>query len=153
MFEQGLLMSHVLFGVLGILLGVALFVDVLNSNPNNAQRIKLVSLAVAAAVVLSYLLGGYWYVTLYGADRAIIKAGQWPWAHNYFMEVKEHVFFLMLLLAVYLPIVVHKSLPLIDRGKRNLILGIAALIVLIGLSMESAGAIISKGVTMGLIGR
>lgn len=153
MFEQGLLMSHVLFGVLGILLGVALFVDVLNANQDNAQRIKLVSLAVAVAVVLSYLLGGYWYVTLYGADRAIIKAGQWPWAHNYFMEVKEHVFFLMLLLAVYLPVAVHQSLPLIDRGKRNLILGIAALIVLIGLSMEGAGAIISKGVTMGLIGR
>jgi len=153
MLIQGQMMLHVGFGVLGILLAVALFVDVLNVSEKNMARIKKLSLAVAVSICLAYLIGGYWYVVHYGPDRAIIKAGQWAWAHNYFMEVKEHVFFLMLILALYLPIVVYRNVPLTEKNNRSLVLGIAALIVLIGLFMEGAGGIISKGVTMGLMGR
>jgi hypothetical protein len=35
-----------------------------------------------------------------------------------------------------------------DGKKKNMILGISALIVLLGIFMEGAGVIISKGVTM-----
>ncbi|MEQ8160334.1 MAG: hypothetical protein ABRQ33_04015, partial [Smithellaceae bacterium] len=108
------------------------------------------SSAVAILIVLAFLIGGYWYVVYYGADREIIKAGKWPWAHNYFMEVKEHIFFSLLLLSIYLPIAVHGVMPLNNKKKKNLILGICALIILLGLFMEGAGGIISKGVTMGL---
>jgi hypothetical protein len=45
-------------------------------------------------------MGEYWYVVYYGHDRDIIKAGQWPWARNNFMEVKEHLLFMMLLLGM-----------------------------------------------------
>jgi len=153
MFIQGVLMSHVALGVLSIMCVVALFVDVLNINEGNIERIKKLSLAVAVLIVLAYLIGGYWYVVYYGHDRDIIKAGQWPWAHNYFMEVKEHIFFVLLLLGIYLPIAVYRNVPLAEKQKRNLVLGIAALIVLLGFFMEGAGGIISKGVTMGLMGR
>jgi len=153
MLIQGQMMLHVGFGVLGILLAVALFVDVLNVSEKNVARIRKLSLAVAMLIVLSYLFGGYWYVVHYGPDREIIKAGQWAWAHNYFMEVKEHVFFLMLMLGMYLPIAVHRNVPLAEEKNRNLVLGITALIILIGLFMEGAGGIIGKGVTMGLMGR
>lgn len=148
--SQGLMMLHVLFGVLGILFAVALFVDVLNAHEGNYRRIKKLSSAVAILIVLAFLIGGYWYVVYYGADREIIKAGKWPWAHNYFMEVKEHIFFSLLLLSIYLPIAVHGVMPLNNKKKKNLILGICALIILLGLFMEGAGGIISKGVTMGL---
>jgi uncharacterized BrkB/YihY/UPF0761 family membrane protein len=150
MLNQGFMMSHVLIGVLGILFTVALFVDVLNANEENIERIKKLSLAVAVLIVVAFLVGGYWYVVYYGADRDIIKAGNWPWAHNYFMEVKEHLFFLMLLLSIYLPIAVYGITPLTDKKNKNLILGICVLIVLIGLFMEGAGGIISRGVTIGL---
>ena len=153
MFVQGVMMSHVALGVVGILFAVALFMDVLNAHEGNIERIKKLSLAVAVFIVLAYIIGGYWYVVYYGHDRDIIKAGQWPWAHNFFMEVKEHVFFSVLLLAIYLPIAVYGYVPLADKPKRNLILGISALIVLLGFFMEGAGGIISKGVTMGLMGR
>ncbi|HNS57250.1 MAG TPA: hypothetical protein PKO34_09375 [Smithellaceae bacterium] len=148
--SQGLMMLHVLFGVLGILFAVALFVDVLNAHEGNYRRIKKLSSAVAILIVLAFLIGGYWYVVYYGADREIIKAGKWPWAHNYFMEVKEHIFFSLLLLSIYLPIAVCGVMPLNNTKKKNLILGICALIILLGLFMEGAGGIISKGVTMGL---
>jgi hypothetical protein len=153
MFIQGVMMSHVALGVLGIMCAVALFVDVLNVNEGNIERIKKLSLAIVVLIFLAYLIGGYWYVVYYGHDRDIIKAGQWPWAHNYFMEVKEHIFFLILLLGIYLPIAVYRNVPLAEKQKRNLVLGIAALIVLLGFFMEGAGGIISKGVTMGLMGR
>jgi hypothetical protein len=153
MFIQGVMMSHVALGVLGIMCVVALFVDVLNVNEGNIERIKKLSLAVAVLIVFAYFIGGYWYVVYYGHDRDIIKAGQWPWAHNYFMEVKEHIFFVLLLLAIYLPIAVYRNVPLAEKQKRDLVLGIAALIVLLGFFMEGAGGIISKGVTMGLMGR
>jgi hypothetical protein len=150
MFIQGQMMLHVAIGVLGILFAVALFVDVLNVNEGNIERIKKLSLAVAVLIVLAYLIGGYWYVVYYGHDRDIIKAGRWAFAHNYFMEVKEHLFFAMLMLGIYLPIAVYRNAPLTDKKKRSLILGISALIVLLGLFMEGAGGIIGKGVTIGL---
>jgi hypothetical protein len=150
MFIQGQMMLHVALGVLGILCAVALFVDVLNINEGNIERIKKLSIVVAVLFCLTYLIGGYWYVVYYGHDRDIIKAGQWAWAHNFFMEVKEHIFFAMLMLSMYLPIAVHRNVPLTDRKKRNLVLGISALIVLLGLFMEGAGGIIGKGVTIGL---
>jgi hypothetical protein len=153
MFTQGLMMSHVVFGVLGILCGVAIFMDTLNANERNLERIKKLSMAVAIFIVLAYLIGGYWYVVFYGHDRDIIKAGQWPWAHNYFMEVKEHLFFIPLILSLYLPIVTYRNDVLRDENIRKLLLGISALIVLFGLFMEGAGGIISKGVTIGLMGR
>ena len=152
MLNQGFMMSHVLFGVLGILCAVALFMDVLNAGGKNYQRIKILSLAVAVLIVISFLIGGYWYVTYYGAERDIIKAGTWPWAHNFFMEVKEHVFFAMLLLGIYLPIAVYQNTPLTTKKNKNLVLVICALIILIGIFMEGAGGIISRGVTMGLRG-
>jgi len=152
MLNHGIMMLHVLFGVLGILCAVALLVDVLNAGVKNYQRIKMLSLAVAVLLVVSFIIGGYWYVTFYGAERDIIKAGAWPWAHNFFMEVKEHIFFAMLLLGIYLPIAVYKNTPLTNRKNKNLVLAICALIILLGLFMEGAGGIISKGVTIGLRG-
>jgi hypothetical protein len=153
MFVQGVMMVHVALGVIGIMFAVALFVDVLNVNEGNIERIKKLSLAVGVLIVLAYIIGGYWYVVYYGHDRDIIKAGQWPWAHNYFMEVKEHLFFMMLLLGIYLPIAVYRNAPLMEKEKRCLVLGICALIVVLGFFMEGAGGIIGKGVTMGLMGR
>ena len=153
MFVQGVMMVHVALGVIGIMFAVTLFMDVLNVNEGNIERIKKLSLAVAVLIVLAYIIGGYWYVFYYGHDRDIIKAGQWPWAHNYFMEVKEHLFFVMLLLSIYLPIAVYRNVPLMEKEKRCLVLGICALIVVLGFFMEGAGGIIGKGVTMGLMGR
>jgi hypothetical protein len=150
MLNQGFMMSHALIGVLGILFTVALFVDVLNANQRNIERIKKLSLVVAVLIVVVFLVGGYWYVVYYGVDREIIKAGKWPWAHNYFMEVKEHLFFTMLLLGIYLPIAAYGITPLTHKRNKNLILGICVLLVLIGLFMEGAGGIISRGVIIGL---
>ena len=141
--EVGLLMTHVLFGVLGTIVAVAVFFDVLNLSRENIGRIRLLCLAALGLFVLSYLVGGYWYVVHYTAEKTLIKAGPWPWAHNYFMEVKEHLFFMLLLLALYLPFLVYSKRILEDAGLKVLTLAVLSLMVIIGLTMDGFGAIIA----------
>ncbi len=151
MVAEGILMSHVVFGVLGVLGGIWVFAEVLHVSESNMKRIKYASIATAMLIWLSYLLGGYWYVEYYGADKAIIKSGPWPWAHSFIMEVKEHIFFSLLLLGTFLPIAVYGNSLHADRSARNLVLTVSGLIVFIGLGMEGFGAVIAMGVKMGLL--
>ncbi|HZS85712.1 MAG TPA: hypothetical protein VFA50_22785 [Stellaceae bacterium] len=140
-----ILFAHPTFGVLGILAAVWVFAETLNATPENAARIRWAAFAVTACIVFAWILGGFWYVNYYYADKAIILKGPWPWAHDFFMETKEHLFFIPLLLALYLPIAAGNKL-FASRGARNLVLSLAALIVLNGLAIEGAGAIINYGV-------
>lgn len=153
MTKEIILMLHPTFGMLAVLTAVWVFVDVLNANQRNLARIRSASLALTVLMWLSFILGGYWYVRYYGIDKAIIKAGPWPFAHAFFMETKEHLFFPLLLLSTYLPIAAAGSRLLADRSARNLVLTVAALIVLLGLAMEGSGAIVALGVKMGLLGK
>jgi hypothetical protein len=140
-----ILFAHPTFGVLGILAAVWTFTEVLNANPGNAARIRWAAWIVTVCIALAWVLGGFWYVNYYYADKAVILKGPWPWAHNFFMETKEHLFFIPLILALYLPFAVRDKLHLV-KGARNLVLAVTALIVLNGLAIEGAGALINYGV-------
>lgn len=153
MSKEIILMLHPTFGVLAMLAGVWVFVEVINANAQNQARIKTASLILAVLMWLSYLVGGYWYVMYFAADKAIIKAGPWPFAHTFFMETKEHLFFTLLLISTYLPVVASGSRILADKSARYLLLTLSGLIVLLGLVMEGSGAIVGLGVKMGLLGR
>ncbi|MCX5852399.1 MAG: hypothetical protein NT072_10165 [Deltaproteobacteria bacterium] len=150
---QVVLMLHVLFGVLAIMIAVAVLVYLVNVKEQNIPRIKNLSILVALSTILSYLIGGYWYVTYYTPERDIIKAGPWPWAHTFFMEAKEHIFFVLLFLSIYLPIVVYKDSLLKSEENRKLALIVVVFIILIGLAVDGSGAIISRGLIMSLLGR
>ena len=141
----GILMSHVLFGVLGTLVAVALFFDVLNLSQANIKRVKRLCLVAVILFVLSYLVGGYWYVVHYAPEKALILAGPWPWAHTYFMEVKEHLFFMIILLALYLPMLVYNKRLLESTGLKVITLTVLGLMVVLGLTMDGFGAIITMG--------
>jgi hypothetical protein len=153
MLDQMIMMSHVLFGILGILFAVALFMDVLNASERNFGRLKIMSWIILISMVLSFIVGGYWYVLYYSEHRGIITAGPWPWAHTFFMEVKEHLFFTLLILCLYLPIAVYDGLPLTTKNAKRLILGLCVLIVLLGLFMELSGGMIEQGIKMCLLKR
>jgi len=141
----GILMSHVLFGVLGTLVAVALFFDVVNLSQANIKRIKRLCLVAVILFVLSYLVGGYWYVVHYAPEKALILAGPWPWAHTYFMEVKEHLFFMIILLALYLPMLVYNKQLLESTGLKVITLTVLGLMIVLGLTMDGFGAIITMG--------
>ena len=154
--KEIILMLHPTLGELAKLAAVRLFVEVVITdgvNLQNQQRIKFSSMTVAILIWLSYIIGGYWYVQFYAPDKAIIKAGPWPFAHSFVMETKEHLFFVLLLIATYLPIAVAGKQWIADRSARTLLLTLAALVVLLGLAMEGSGAIVGLGVKMGLLGK
>jgi hypothetical protein len=148
--KEILLMTHVFLGVLCILASLWVFVDSLNASEANQGRIRLLSRFVPVVMMAGFVIAGYWYVNLYPGDKAIILKGPWPWAHDFFMETKEHLVLLLLLLTGYLPIVASANLS-VDRSARNLTLWVSALIILIGLVMEGEGGVISMGVRLGLI--
>jgi len=157
MWKELTTMPHVVFGVFGILFAVWVAVEAANSSEANQYRLKLASIGTTLFLWLSYLIGGWWYVVYYGAavsnsDRSIILAGPWKWSHSFFMEAKEHIFFMLILLSILLPIVTFRNQVFKDKKIRNLTIVIALTIVVLGLAMEGFGAMISKGVKMSLMG-
>jgi len=152
MFNEMILMLHPTFGVLAVIAAVWVFVETLNVNDSNIVRLRSASVLTAILIWLAYIVGGYWYVVFYGGDKAIIKAGPWPFAHSIFMEIKEHVFFMLLLLATFLPIAAYGEVVK-KQAMQNLVLWTSALVVLMGLAMEGAGAFISMGAKVALLAK
>lgn len=156
MFEVFAEMPHVIFGVMGILAAVWALVELLNLSKDNLKRLEISSVLSTVFIWLSYLIGGWWYWVYYGAkdigDKFIIKAGEFPWAHSYFMEVKEHIFFILLLVSMVLPIIVFKENLLDNKNTRKIAIAIAIIMVILGFGMEGFGSMIAKGVKIGLLG-
>lgn len=144
------LFAHPTFGVLGILAAVWVFVETLNAGEDNARRIRMGALAVAGFMLLAWIFAGYWYVNFYAPEKAMILKGPWPWAHGIFMEVKEHVFFITLLLALYLPFASRQKLAG-NVAARTMVLAVAGLIAASGFAIEGAGAVINYGVKVSLL--
>ncbi len=140
-----LLFLHPTFGVLALVASVWVFVEALNASEANQQRIWIGSLAVAALFVVTWFFAGWYYTIYYGhGDQQIIVKGPVPWAHNFFMETKEHLFFIPAILALFLPFVARVRLSM-NRQARSMVLVVTALIALNVLAIEGAGAIINWG--------
>ena len=140
-----ILFAHPTFGVLGILGAVWVFVEALNASEGNARRIRTAAIAVAVFMGLAWVFGGYWYVNYYAPEKAIILKGPFPWAHTLVMETKEHLFFIPLVLAFYLPFATRDKL-FAKTAARTMVLSVAALIALSGFAIEGGGALINYGV-------
>ena len=147
-----LLMAHAGFGVAGCLTALWVFVDALNAKPENARRIQTLAVLTAVFMAAAWICGGYWYVRFYPAEKALILKGPWPFAHNIFMETKEHLFFITGILALLLPVVTRERIAS-NLAARKLVVSIAALVVITGLAVEGAGAIIDHGVKVALLSR
>jgi hypothetical protein len=145
-----ILMLHATFGLMFIMGSLWIFVEVLNANEGNAVRVRNLSKGVAAMMWLAFLIGGYWYVTSYAPEKALILKGPWPFAHDFFMETKEHVALMILLIATFLPILASNDF-LGNKGIRSLMLWVTGLMVVIGVAMEGAGAIISMGAKIAVL--
>jgi len=140
-----ILMTHVLFGVACIVATVWIFVDVLHANESNLVRIRRMCCTSATVMWLAFLVAGYWYAVYYKVDKAVILKGPWPFAHNIFMETKEHLVIMLLLLVTYLPIAAAGNI-VADKGSRRVLLWATGLAALIALLMDGEGGLIAMGV-------
>ena len=145
-----LLLAHAALGATGCLAALWVFVEVLNARPGSASRIQIAAWVAAGCMIAAWICGGYWYLHFYPAEKALILKGPWPFAHNVFMETKEHLFFATVILAILLPIVTREKLES-HGAARKLALAVAGLVVLTGLAIEGAGAIIDHGVKIALL--
>ena len=145
-----LLLAHAAFGVTGCLAAFWAFLETLHATPANSRRIRTAAVVTACCIAASWLCGGYWYVVFYPAEKALILKGPWPMAHNFFMETKEHLFFVTAILAFLLPIVTREKLHN-NVSARRLVLSVSALIVITGMAVEGAGAVIDHGVKVALL--
>jgi hypothetical protein len=148
--SDAVLLGHAAFGILGTLAAVWVFVEALNAQEENASRIRRGAAAVAISMCFACVLGGYWYLNFYPPEKAIILQGPWPLAHNLFMETKEHFFFITLTLAFYLPIAAADELYA-NSIARRMVLCVAFLVVVTGIAIEGAGAVIDHGVKIALL--
>jgi len=145
-----ILLGHASFGVAGCLAALWVFVEALSARPENSGRMRSGALLTAICITAAWICGGYWYLHFYPQEKALILAGPWPFAHNIFMETKEHLFFATALLALLLPIATRENLYQ-NTAARKLVLSIAALTAITGLAMEGAGAVIDHGVKVALL--
>lgn len=148
-----LTMPHVIFGVWGVIMTVWLLVEVLNASEKNLRRMKIVSALSAVFNWLAYIWGGWWYVKFYGLDKAKILKGPFPAGHDIFMETKEHVFFILLILATFLPIIIYNNNLFENKNARKLAFVVAILMIILGFGMEGAGSFITQGLRLGLGGK
>lgn len=144
-FKDIILFLHPTFGVLATVAAVWVFVETLNASEANQRRIWVGSLWVAGLFLLTWFFAGWFYTVYYhGGDQQIIQHGPVPWAHSFFMETKEHLFFIPLILAFYLPYVARLKLST-NKAARSMVYVVTVLIALNGLAIEGAGAIINWG--------
>jgi hypothetical protein len=145
-----LLLSHAAFGVTGCMAAIWVFIETLHAKQSNARRINVAAFIVAICMAGAWICGGYWYVHSYPAEKTLILKGPWPFAHNIFMETKEHLFFITGILALLLPLATREKLYA-NAAARTLVLSIAGLIAATGLAVEGAGAIVNHGVKVALL--
>ena len=144
MVDVPVLMTHAMLGLLVMLASLWVFAEALNVSQSNLARIRVVSLLAAVAMWVCFIVAGHWYVDHYAPEKALILKGPWPFAHEFYMETKEHIILMLLLLVTFLPIVAWNDL-VGNRGIRNLFLAVAGLSVIIAVIVEGSGAIISMG--------
>lgn len=140
-----ILVAHVLFGVACIIATIWIFVDTLHASNANVRRIRKMCLASATAMWLAFIIGGYWYVTFYPFDKALILKGPWPFAHSLIMETKEHLLIMLLVLVTYQPIAAAGDI-VASKGAKRVLLWTTGVSALLALLVDGEGCLISLGV-------
>lgn len=140
-----ILFAHIFLGTLGIvfLTGYLLYFF----REDNLKSLKQMSFFGFLSFVLSWITGGYYYVTYYGkAVKPIILKGHFAWAHKVLMETKEHIFLLLPFLALALFIATYFGKDIKDDKKLSYAyiglcfttVSIALLVTLMGMAVSGA---------------
>ncbi|MDP1688560.1 MAG: hypothetical protein Q8L47_00280 [bacterium] len=140
---------HAALGELGALAFVWVAVELINPTEGRIRRAKIIALIGVIAFFISWVAGGYYYLTNYQAIvKALIKEGPIPWAHTIVTETKEHVFiFLPFMAIVVWGVLKQYGNDLIDSKKSlaKAIMILAAFIALFAFAMAGMGYLISSG--------
>lgn len=142
---------HLGFAILGIDAFLWLLGEVVANAASGRRRAISASVGLVA-FLLTWIIGGYYYVKFYGPlVKPIIKAGSAPWAHAIAMEAKEHIF----LFAIPIAFTIY-FLSRLDAGElqslnlRKDFIRLIVIVVGLGLSLGLMGFIISAAARWGV---
>lgn len=147
-FLKTLLAVHVIIGVTGVIAFAGAWMNMLK----HKLPLKFLTWSSAvgfAAFITSWFTGGYYYAIYYGtAAKPIILKGQYPWAHSFFMEAKEHIFLFLpfLAAALFIAFLMLGERIETETSLKRALAWLAGVIVVLGISMTLSGVIISGAV-------
>lgn len=147
LFLKIILISHVFLGLLGVVAFYAVWMGLLKQKLS-LKILRFASLTGLIAFILSWLNGVYYVVYYSKIVRTIIKTGQYSWAHNIFMEAKEHIFlFVPFLSAVVFLILWFLGDKLENESnlKRSTV-ALTGLVTVLGIIITLSGLLISGAV-------
>ena len=138
---------HAIIGILSAFAFLLVFVELLNPTEKMIRRIKLFALSGTALIFISWIIGGYYYVTYYGPLVKPAIKGSIPWVHSVIMETKEHIFLFLPLLAILVTgMIFTLDIDLLNNHKaKSSVLMLCVLIILIGLAIAGMGYLVSAG--------
>lgn len=143
-----LVLVHATLAELGLFAFLWVFVEILNPTEVRIRRAKIAAVIGVSCLIAAWLAGGFYYVEVYGSQiKPVIKASDAKWVHSIVMEVKEHVFlFLPILAALVAALLYRFDKELIsNKDARQSVVMLAGLIFLLGFSIAGMGAIIASG--------
>lgn len=135
------LTGHIILGLIGVFASLAVVLAIVGRRYNHVLALYS-SIIAFTGYMLSWALGGWYYVTYYGsAVKPIIKNGPYPWAHLIVMESKEHIFLMLPILSAVLALLVW-----LGRGRQRAVAILSILTALIAVFILITGIVISGGV-------
>ncbi len=143
------LLPHIAFGMAAVIVSVALVADGARSGSITGLS-QWLGWLIFAFTWLTFISGGAWYILGYPPNKSAVLAGSAPWAHEVVMEVKEHAFFLMLMLATVLPFVLAEAKSTGGKLGRAVMITFGSTIACLGLLLEAMGAVVGLAVRSGL---
>lgn len=143
---------HLGFAIIGIDAFLWLLGEIV-ANTGTIKRRMIAAILGLAGYILTWIIGGYYYVKFYGPlVKPIIKAGSAPWAHLIAMEAKEHIFLFVVPVSITVLL-----LSRLDSGQlqsmnlRKPFIGLTLMVAGLGLSLGLMGFIISAAARWGII--
>ena len=149
-----LILIHAICAEIGLFAFLWVLVEMLNPSETRIARAQVAALTGFAFLFFAWLIGGFYYVEVYGLHvKPLIKASDASWVHSIVMEVKEHVFlFLPILASLTVALLYKYDGELINnRDARVSIVLLAGVIFLLGFTIAGMGAIISSGYRFALM--
>lgn len=141
-----MLLLHAMLGDFGGVCFIWVFIEIINKTSAGLKRAKVVSIVGTTLAFLAWLSGGYYYLTYYGSTvKPVIKASELKWAHGIVMEIKEHVFLIIPILALVITILM-QSINRWDDMNKNVEKSLSVLSIfafLLSFLMAGMGALIA----------
>ncbi len=141
---------HAALGEIGAFSFLWVFVELIEPTRRRISRAKVAALLGVIFILLSWIVGGYYYVEYYKDVKSIIKEGPNPWAHGVAMETKEHIFLFLPFLAILTASLVYRKNLIKNNRERKSALLLSSLVFVLTLTIACLGFIVSTGARVAL---